>query len=224
MGGRDSPRVAVVTPYYRFETDWLESCCESVRAQTFPCTHILVADGFPSDAVAACGGQHITLPVRHSDWGDTPRAIGSVSAVSQGFDAICYLDIDNWYEPDHIESLVDLARRSGAAVCSSGRRLHRPDGSLLGDCIEVDGETFIDTNCFYLTRKAYPVLHTWYLMPPRYHAAGDRVLLEAIKRRKLPRAHSGRPTVAYRTTYVHHFQRFGETPPADAKTQPVVVL
>ncbi|MBL26055.1 MAG: glycosyl transferase [Rhodospirillaceae bacterium] len=223
MAAAENLRVAVITPYYRFERDWLETCYESVRAQTHPCTHIFVADGVPSDAVAALDVQHIVLPVRHADWGDTPRAIGSVSAVSQGFDAICYLDVDNWYEPEHVESLTDLARETGAAVCSSGRRLYRADGSLLGDCIEVDGETFVDTNCYYMTRKAYPILHAWYLMPPQYHAAGDRVVLEAIKRRKLARSHTGRATVAYRTTYAHHYQQFGEPPPADAKTKPTIV-
>src|SRR3990172_6396080 len=96
-------RVAVITPYYKAREDWLTRCHESVRAQTHPATHILVADGTPESYVDGWEAQHIVLMKNHGDFGDTPRAVGSVSAIGQGFDAIAYLDADNWYAPEHIE-------------------------------------------------------------------------------------------------------------------------
>src|SRR5207244_1055632 len=96
--------------------------------------------------------QVLRLPQPHRDYGNTPRAIGSASAIAQEFDAIAYVDSDNWYEPDHLERMVELQLQTGAAVCSCARALHDLDGQMLGLCPEVDGETFVDTNCLFLTR------------------------------------------------------------------------
>ena len=90
-------KVAVITPYHKVPTDWLVQCLESVRSQTYTSTHILVADGIPQDVVDTYGVQHLVLPRCHGDYGDTPRAIGSISAIGQGFDAIAWLDADNWF-------------------------------------------------------------------------------------------------------------------------------
>jgi glycosyltransferase involved in cell wall biosynthesis len=149
-------KVAVVTPYYETPIDWLGQCHRSVKAQTHPCTHFLVSDGKPEEVVEHYDAHHVRLPGPHQDVGNTGRAIGAILAQRQGFDAICFLDADNWYRPDHVASLVALQRRTGAAVCSSSRMIHHLDGALLGACKEVDGEVFVDTNCLLLTRPAFP--------------------------------------------------------------------
>ena len=130
-------RVAVISPYYETPLDWMRQCHESVLAQTHPCVQILVADGVPVDELDAWNAQHIRLPQHHADYGDTPRAVGSMSAIGQGFEAIAYLDADNWFAPEHIESLVRLHEETGADVCLSSRDLHRIDGSRLGPCRDL---------------------------------------------------------------------------------------
>ena len=75
-------KVAVVTPYFREPDAWLTQGIASVAAQTYPCTHILVADGFPRADLVPNTAQHIVLPQAHGDNGNTPRAIGSLSAIS----------------------------------------------------------------------------------------------------------------------------------------------
>jgi glycosyltransferase involved in cell wall biosynthesis len=211
-------KIAVVTPYFNTENELLLSCHESVIAQTHPCTHILVADGRPQEIVDSFKAHHVTLPINSADYGDTPRGIGSVLAVSQGFDAIAYLDADNWYYPDHIATMVEQHRKTGAAVVTAARNLHRLDGSLMGLCTEVDGRNFVDTNCILLTRAAFSVLQVWWSMWPHLHIMGDRVLWANVIHKKLSLAHSSRPTVAYRTGFIEHYQKFGETPPAGAKS------
>src|SRR6266478_7359441 len=114
-------RVAVVTPYFRVPDEWLKQCHNSVAAQQHPCTHILVADGEPQQVAAEVSAEHIVLEKRHADYGDTPRLIGSQAAIRQGFDAIAYLDADNWYYPHHVASLIALHEMTGAAVCTSQR-------------------------------------------------------------------------------------------------------
>ena len=159
----------------------------------------------------------IHLPRPHIDAGNAARAVGSVSAIRQEFDAVAYLDADNWYEPNHLESLAELHRETGAAVCSSSCDLYRPDGTRLGRCPEVDGDGFVDTNCLFLTRKAYAAVATWYLMPAGRKLVGDRVVWESILDMGLLRADSDLPTVGYRTSYHGHYVHFGVAAPAEAK-------
>jgi cellulose synthase/poly-beta-1,6-N-acetylglucosamine synthase-like glycosyltransferase len=208
-------RVAVITPYYQEPQDWIRQCLESVANQSYPCTHFLIADGYPCEWVTRLGVLHIPLPRRHRDYGDTPRAIGSFSAISLGFDAIAYLDADNWYSPNHIASLVELHQTTEAAVCSSARHFHRTDGSLVGLCLNCDGETMVDTSCLFLTRSAFAIVPLWTLMPSYAHAIDDRVIWHHIKQAKLSRAHTGQPTVAYRMGNHGFYRSFGEASPPD---------
>lgn len=208
-------KVAVVTPYYQESQDWLIRCHESVANQSYPCTHIMVADGYPNDLVTRWDVLHIPLPRRHKDYGDTPRAIGSLSAISLGFDAIAYLDADNWYYPDHITSLVELHQKTGAAVCSSARHFYRTDGSLVGLCLNCDGKTFVDTSCLLLSQTAFSIVPMWTLMPNYAHAIDDRVMWYYITQAGLSCAHTGKPTVAYRMGNHGFYRSFGEEPPPD---------
>ncbi len=210
-------RVAVITPLHETRLDWLRQCHASVRAQTHACTHILVSDG-GANPLGNFQGQHIRLSRSHADYGDTPRAVGSVSAIGQQFDALTYLDADDWYEPRHLETLVDLHRSSGAAVCTMSRKLYTPDGELLGPCIEADGRTFVGTTSLFFTRAAFGLVHLWTLMPADFHAYDDYWMWQHVLRSGLSRAHSEAGTVAYRTTWPAHYRRFGREPPPEAKS------
>lgn len=193
-------------------------CQRSVIAQTLPCTHILVNDGGDPPLVnGSASAQVIHLPRPHQDVGNAARAIGSVTAICQGFDALAYLDADNWYEPTHLETLAVLHRATGADVCSSTRNIYHPHGTLLGRCPEIDGESFVDTNCLFLTSTAFPAIASWYLVPSGQSLMGDRFVWNTIKNMNLRRAHTGLPTVAYRTRYRFHFDYFGAAAPAGAK-------
>jgi glycosyltransferase involved in cell wall biosynthesis len=212
-------KVAVVTPYHREPTDWLMQCIASVAAQSYPCTHFLVADGFPRPELMPAAAQHIVLPRAHADNGNTPRAIGSLSAIGQGFDAIAYLDADNWYEPGFVEAMVKLQAVTGAAFCSAGRSIHRADGSLLlVDTTESNARTLVDTSCMFLARRAFAVVPVWALMPKQMSAACDTVFFRAVIARQLPRAHEPRTLVAFRTSYAAHYAAAGQPAPTDAKT------
>jgi hypothetical protein len=177
-------RVAVITPFHQVPSLWLAECLASVARQTLPCTHFLVCDGDDPPLAVPGDVQVLHLPQAHADFGNTPRAIGSVSAVAQDFDAIAYLDADNWYEPQHLELLCAAYQRTGAAICSSGRMLYDLDGQLLGPCYEVDGDTFVDTNCLFLTRQAFRLVAVWYLMPRSLIEIGGPLRLEGDQRLK----------------------------------------
>lgn len=210
-------KVAVVTPYYKEEDGILRQCHESVLAQTVACDHILVADGFPNPIVAAWQAQHIILAKSHGDVGNTPRILGSISAFSLGYDAVAFLDADNWYHRDHVERMVALQQQTGATVCTATRAMYRPDGSYMFDDDKNDGITHVDSNCYFLMRPAMRVLLGWATMPKELAAISDTIYLASIKRAGLPRAHERKVTVCYRTTWESDFRRIGEVPVSSTK-------
>jgi glycosyltransferase involved in cell wall biosynthesis len=118
-------RIAVVTPYYKEKDDVLQTCLASVVDQEYKnCCHFVIADGFPNAIVKKFRCRHIVLPSAHADNGNAARCIGAIAAVTEGFDAVAFLDADNWYRADHISRLVDLHQETGASVCTSGRTMH----------------------------------------------------------------------------------------------------
>ena len=159
----------------------------------------------------------LRTPGPHEDFGNVARAIGSISAVGRGFDAIAYLDADNWYAANHIELLWRTQQETGAEVCSAASTICDRDGKVMGHCTEVDGDVFADTSCLFLTRKAFPFLASWYLMPSEQGSFGDRVMWEAIRRSSTTRTHQPIATVNYRTNYRTHYEQFGIKPPPGIK-------
>ena len=78
-------KIAVVTPYFREPPEILQRCMESVRAQTHPCTHYMVADGHRNPVVDGSGSglRPIALPDAHGDYGGVARTIGSLRAAAE---------------------------------------------------------------------------------------------------------------------------------------------
>jgi len=211
-------RVAVITPYFKEPQAWLQRCIDSVRAQTHACDHILVADGHPQDWVDTAGVRHIRLDVGHADYGNTPRAIGAQLAVSEGYDAIAMLDADNWFEPDHVQTCVEVAERTGADFVSARRFWARADGSRMPVRIQEDEDgSHVDTNCFFLLFGSFHTIPRWLMMPKPMAIWCDRFYLASMRQEGLKEATTDRPTVNYLCTWADVFQSIGETPPPYAK-------
>lgn len=217
-------RVAVITPYYRTPPLWLRQCAESVRRQTHPCTHFFVADGERQGVVDGFEGvEHIVLPTNHADFGDTPRAVGGMCAIGQGFDAIAYLDSDCWWRPRHVERLLALQVETGAAVLSAMRSYHHVEtGETMGVCLGSDGRTFVDTNCLMLMRPAFALAAVWATMDPDFHPIDDRAVWHAVLESGLPRAHSNGVTVCYRVKDPGIYKGFGRPIPPGLRRNPAL--
>ena len=211
-------RVAVITPYYKESLELLEGCHRSVAAQTHPdVTHFMIADGHPRPEVDAWPVRHIPLPWAHGDYGDTPRVVGAMSACSQNFDAVAFLDADNWYEPTHIETLVAIHTVTRAAIVTATRTLIRPDDSVMGVDTHSDGVGFSDMNCYLITRAAFGAIGAWAFKDPRASIIDDYVLWDIVQKSKVTTAHSPIPTVNYRTMWALTYIQHGETPPPGAR-------
>jgi hypothetical protein len=84
-------KLAVITPFYRTPQAWLKQCLASVARQTAPASHFLVCDGDePAAGTVPANVEILRLPKPHRDFGNVARAIGAVSAIGQGFDAIVF--------------------------------------------------------------------------------------------------------------------------------------
>lgn len=211
-------RVAVVTPYYKETDQQLDVCMQSVSNQTYPTvSHIMVADGHHRP-LRRTGStlEHIVLPNSHGDAGATPRAIGALSAFSRGFDAVAFLDADNWYEPNHIELMVNtMAERSCDAVIAT-RTMYSVDGNkLYVDLIESNGENMVDTNCMFLSKKVSKLLSFW-ITDDGYKLVSDRVFWNACAANGVTTARCDTPTVSYVTRWAWHYQYAGVNIPDDA--------
>lgn len=215
-------RYAFVTPYYRESRDWLERCVSSVQRQTRRADHILVADGVPQGWLDQEDVRHLRLDRAHRDYGNTPRGMGALMAVSEGYDGIGFLDADCWLEPDHVEHCLAKAEQVGLETCgfvAVARTLRRPDGSI----IEVADEpltTHIDTNCFLLLPLSFQALPVWTLMPHEVSAVCDRVFYLALRSRNLVPAFSSSKTVNFTYTYAPLYRSLGELPPEPIKENP----
>lgn len=210
-------KVAVVTPYYKESDEVLRRCCSSVARQTYPATHFVVADGFPrQNAFDGFSVRHSSLPFAHRDFGNTPRTVGALSALNQGFDAIALLDADNWYEPNHIESLVSALERSGTHVAASYRNFYLPDGTYVDfEDPEDAAHRHIDTSSFMLSKRAAHLLPSWGMMDINVACLCDRVIFWTLQSLKVPIVWTGLKTMNFNSLYSMYYIAANREPPSD---------
>jgi glycosyltransferase involved in cell wall biosynthesis len=209
-------KIAVITAYYKPEQQIFRQCLESVQNQTYPATHLLVADGHPRPELdRAKNTLHVSLPDSNKDFGTTPRAIGCILAESYGFDGVAFLDDDNWLEPDHLESMLAVHNTTKAPLIAAQRIFRHLDGSVLPTTeSQEDHFTHVDTNCWLVMRPAFPLLA---LRIPKFATfVNDRIFFQKALRDRYTIAATRQRTVNYRTKYPAHYATAGIAPPAGA--------
>ena len=215
-------KIAVITPYYKESIDYLQKCHQSVLSQALDVDididHFFIADGHPNDVVASWPIKHVVLPVAHADNGNTPRAIGSVLARVEGYEYIAYLDADNWFHPNHIQSLLNLRMASGADVCTSFRTIHTLDSVELNIQEKSELELkHVDTSCLMLHRNAFEAVDMWLQIPKQLAPVCDRVFLKGLMHKRFKILSTRMKTVAFRSQYRTHYLQSGLPPPIDSK-------
>ena len=193
---------------------------DSVLGQSLACDHILIADGHPQEDIAKWNAQHIVLTNSHADNGNTPRGIGTNRARVKGYDFISYLDADNWFEPGHIQSLVNLYEQTQAPVCTSFRNFFALDDSPL-NVSELDEESLmhVDTSCYLIHSSAFHLTDLWLKMPKSLGPLCDRVFLSYIKSQKITIKSTAQRTVNFRSQYEFHYLAAKKTTPENVKTR-----
>ena len=212
-------KIAVISAYFKEETELLERCLKSVKEQTIRCDHFFISDGHPQEWLKNSDVRHIELGKSHNDYGNTPRGIGAQIAISEGYEAICFLDSDNWIDSNHVEHCLEsaLSKYSNILECDyviAKRRLIRPDMSIM-NIREEPGH--VDTNCLFFLPGSFFLIPYWNLMPNEFSNIGDRIFFQKIKISNLNYAENHKTTVNYLNLWKSTYEALGENPPKDAK-------
>ena len=167
-------KVAVVTP--TIGNPKFRDCLNSVEDQTYQdLTHYVFIDGYLPSATKMTLGyskiKTITLEENVGKGWYGHRVYAACSFLVNA-DIICYLDEDNWFEPDHVEKLVNQIKQ-GNDWAYSLRKIYDKDGKYLCDdnCESLgkwpvyfnDQVHHIDTSSFAVKRDvAVRIGHAWY--------------------------------------------------------------
>ena len=129
--------VTVITP--TIGSPKLKDTIESVRNQTYKCKHLVVVDGQEYlDKATSYIQEGVNFVVTPENTGKTggnfyghriyaayPHLINS--------DYILFLDEDNWYEPDHVASLIETIEKKNLDFAYSLRKIYSPEKKYLCD-------------------------------------------------------------------------------------------
>lgn len=216
-------RVAVVTPYYKEPDVELRRMLDSVAAQTTACHHFVVSDGFPNDLARRPGVTHIELGRGHGDNGNTPRYVGALVALAQGYDAVAFLDADNWLEPRHIERLVARQHETGAGAVFSLRNIYLPDGTKVLKEEDMDAKRLhADTSCMLITTACEFALHLWGQMPKEWGPVCDRVVFVELAGHRV--VWTKNRTMNFKSHYAGAYMDAGRPVPDDVHEIPRELL
>lgn len=201
-------KIAVITPYYKEPVSLLQQCHSSVINQRVNAsvTHFLIADGYPSDEAKTWHVEHIILTKSHDDNGNTPRGLGSLRAKECDYDFIAYLDADNWFHENHLQSMLDKWIETKCDVICSYRTYHQINGKeILIE--EPDENSFyhVDTSCFFIHKNGFDIMDVWLKMPKRLSPVCDRIFFAAIKWKNHTIAFTKLRTVAFRSQYIFQY-------------------
>ena len=181
----------------------LADCIESVRNQTYKnIEHVVVVDGRSRwesvseilDALEFPNGSNEHVIVLPHPTGlnrfNGHRIYGGFSFLASG-DYIAWVDDDNEFTPNHIESLVriteekklDWAYSLRQIVDSEGKFICNDDCENLGKYKSVINDHFVDVSCFFVRRElAVNIAPVWYRQarPPQGVMEVDRALTAVL--------------------------------------------
>ncbi len=118
----EKPKISLIVPIYRVEP-YLRKCLDSIVGQTYQNLQIiLVDDGSPDNCGAICdeyaaGDGRICVIHKENGGVSSARNAGLECASGKW---ICFVDADDWIEPDMCQYLQELTLRSNADIVQCG--------------------------------------------------------------------------------------------------------
>jgi len=200
--------VAVVTSTLGRST--LCKAIESVRSQSYEgkVRHYVFAHGWDyhvkvdillEDYPYVAG---VYLPNNNGGDGFGMAPVFAMAPYVVNEDVIFYLDDDNWYEPDHIESLVSMIEEHNLSWAYSLRKIVDNEGNFICDdnCESLgiirnsNQQHLVDNSCYVVrTDVARRHSHAWYVP-----IVSDRSFQSELMRAGLSAGTTGKHSVNYR--------------------------
>jgi glycosyltransferase involved in cell wall biosynthesis len=144
----DTPLVSVILPT-RDRPDRLRIALASVLAQSYPAVEVIVVnDGGEdvSDVIAALDTRSQVVAIRLPESRERSAARNCGLRLARG-KYVAYLDDDDWYDAEHVATLVEALERDGAAVAyTCARRVTEElrDGRWMPAKVDVPFRRFFD--------------------------------------------------------------------------------
>lgn len=156
----------------------LVDCIQSVRQQTYPNTHhLLVVDGtkfstavdktLKDAGVIGTGDKFYRCDLPFNTGGGGyygHRVIAAFAHLIPDYDYVLFVDQDNWYDPEHVESLIDVCESKNMDWSYSLRKIYDVDRNFIAEdnCESLgkwstwvsDDSFLIDTSSFCF-KEAY---------------------------------------------------------------------
>ena len=184
-------KVAVVTP--TIASEHLAKCIDSVDKQTYEkIVHYIFIDGcqYEPKAREMLVGSSKTRMIELEEnvgKGWYGHRVYAACSFLVNADVICYLDEDNFFEPNHIKTVVKKLQEGNDWIYSL-RNIHDKEGKFLceDNCeslgkwpVYFNSEVYhIDTSCFAIRRDiAVRIGHAWY-----GQWGADRQFFSALKK------------------------------------------
>jgi GT2 family glycosyltransferase len=203
-----SERIMVITPTTGKDT--VVQAIESVNNQTVFTEHLVVIDG--SQAEQDLGNIKydwtrtltMKLPENVGGGGWYGHRVYAAMPLMVNADYILFLDEDNWFEPNHVETMIAKIKSKDLMWSHSLRRIfNERDEYVFDDDCEALGRyptfydhtiNFVDTNC-YCFRREYlvGVAHNFY-----GQWGADRLFYKAVAKALPSFGCTGEATVNYR--------------------------
>lgn len=190
------PAVTVVTCTFG-RPEMLLRAIESVEAQTFrDFTHLIVEDFGNVPSIKDMGLKGPTLMTMGYRTGWPGFVCRNKAVIAAQTELVAFLDDDNWYEPEHLETLVDLQASTGADFVWSSTMLWSKQGEVIGyrRSTKPPGPDSIDISEILCKRALFVGSGG---LDPRNGPRGDGVLAEQWMRMGARYAHSDEVTLNY---------------------------
>jgi glycosyltransferase involved in cell wall biosynthesis len=182
----------VITPTTGKDT--VLQAIDSVANQTIPTEHLIVVDGMDVwkklDGVWPLRCIHMTLPENVGGGGWYGHRVYAAMPLMVNADYILFLDEDNWFEPNHVETMIAKIKSKDLMWSYSLRRIVDESGQYVfdDDCESLGRNptyydhtlNFVDTNCYcfkreYLVSVAHHFYGQWGADRPFYKAASTKL-------------------------------------------------
>ena len=200
----DLPKVIVITA--TIGTKYLKQCIDSVQQQTYPnIQHIIVCDGSNYYDKVSSIVKKVVKPIKDVTMMTIPWNSGANKFVCNKIYAsiphlihepcyISFLDEDNFYDPNHIESMVHTILKNKCLWTYSLRKIVSPNGEFIcKDMCESLGKLsytwisknhapdfLVDTSCYMVPVNIIRQFSECWQRPARSTPEGDRLFYEKL--------------------------------------------
>ena len=198
-------KVAVVTSTRGRKT--ITKANDSITGQTYPATHYVFAHGQDcwddvTENMKGRDAQIVYLPRANGGGGYGMAPVFAMAGYCVTEDVVMFLDDDNWYEPDHVESLVSMIKEHDLGWAYSLRKIVDHNGDLICDdnCESLGcqpnatGHYLVDNSCYAVrTDVLRRHGHAWYVP-----IVSDRSFQAELMKARIKCGTTGKHSVNYR--------------------------